>query len=174
MNIESLNLNLMNELLRVAAVGAGATLMLDAWLVLLRRLGRPTMNFALLGRWVGHLLRGTWKHASIAQAPPFKGELALGWIAHYAVGVVFACLLVGVYGVEWLRRPAALPALLFGVLTVAAPFFVMQPAMGLGIASARTPAPLENRLRSVANHAIFGFGLYLTAICIQWLDRSLP
>lgn len=168
MNVESLTLN---DLLRIAAIGAGATLVLDAWLLLLRRLGRPTMNFELLGRWFGHLLRGTWKHSSIGNATRIRGEVALGWAAHYAVGIVFAALLVQVCGVEWLARPTALPAFLFGVLTVAVPFFVLQPAMGLGLAAARTPTPMENRLRSLANHAVFGFGLYLAAICIEWISR---
>jgi hypothetical protein len=39
----------------------------------------------------------------------------------------------------------------------------MQPAMGAGIASSRTPTPLKNSLRSLANHAVFGLGLYLSA-----------
>lgn len=39
----------------------------------------------------------------------------------------------------------------------------MQPAMGAGIAAANTPTPWKNRLRSLANHAVFGLGLYLAA-----------
>ena len=38
----------------VLAVGAGATVVMDAWLLLLQRLGVPTSSFALIGRWVGH------------------------------------------------------------------------------------------------------------------------
>lgn len=166
MNLETLT---PTELLRMAAIGVGATVVLDAWLLLLRRLGRPTMDFALLGRWVGHLLRGTWRHASIARAASLPGEVALGWIAHYAVGIAFAAVLVRVCGVQWLARPTPGPALLFGVLTVAVPFLVMQPAMGLGVAAARTAAPMQNRLRSLANHAVFGFGLYLAAMASAWI-----
>ena len=47
--------------------------------------------------------------------------------------------------------------------TVAAPWLVMQPAMGAGIASRRTPTPGRNRARSLANHLVFGLGLYLAA-----------
>jgi hypothetical protein len=43
--------------------------------------------------------------------------------------------------------------------------------MGAGIASSRTPAPAKNRLRSLANHGIFGLGLYLTAVVIAWISR---
>ena len=41
-----------------ALLGIGATAVMDAWLLLLKRLGVPTLNFAFIGRWVGHLLRG--------------------------------------------------------------------------------------------------------------------
>lgn len=160
-----------NDLLRIAAVGAGATLVLDAWLLLLARLGVPTMNFALLGRWVGHLLHGTLRHASIARAAPVMREAGLGWVAHYVVGLAFAALLVAAYGVEWLRHPTAGPALIFGLLTVAVPFLVMQPAMGLGVAASKTPVPRQNRLRSLVNHGVFGYGLYLAAACIEWISR---
>jgi hypothetical protein len=54
---------------------------------------------------------------------------------------------------------------------VVAPLFVMQPAMGAGIAGLRTPSPGMNRLQSLANHAVFGLGLYLAAVCIEWAMR---
>ena len=37
--------------------------------------------------------------------------------------------------------PTFLPALLVGIGTVAAPFFILQPGMGAGIAASRTPNP---------------------------------
>lgn len=131
--------------------------------MVLKRLGVPSLNMAFIGRWVGHLFRGRLAHAAIAQAPPVPGELLLGWLTHYAVGAVFASVLAGLQGLEWVHRPSLLPALAFGVCTVAAPWLVMQPAMGAGLASSRTPAPHKNRLRSLASHAVFGLGLYLFA-----------
>jgi len=41
--------------------------------------------------------------------------------------------------------------------------------MGAGIASSRTTAPLKNSLRSLANHAVFGLGLYLSAAALAHL-----
>ena len=38
-------------------VGIGATAVMDAWLLLLSRLGVPTASFALVGRWIGHFPR---------------------------------------------------------------------------------------------------------------------
>lgn len=157
----------LQDLATIALVGTGATAVLDAWLLLLQRLGLPTMNFVLLGRWVGHGLRGRWRHAAIAQAAPVAGERGLGWLVHYLVGIAFAALLAALPG-GWLQVPTLWPALAFGVGTVAVPLFVMQPAMGLGIAARKTPAPFKNCARSLTNHAVFGAGLYLAATIVQW------
>jgi hypothetical protein len=72
---------------------------------------------------------------------------------------------------DWAQSPTVLPAVLVGMATVAAPLFVMQPAMGSGFAASRTPTPLRNCLRSFANHTVFGFGLYLAALAIACLAQ---
>lgn len=155
----------------ILLVGAGATAVMDLWLALLKRLGMPGLDMAYLGRWAGHLLRGRLRHDAIAKAAPIAGERAIGWALHYAIGVLFAALLVLVAGMEWLEAPTFLAAVTLGLATVAAPLLVMQPAMGAGIASSRTPTPVRNTLRSVANHAVFGAGLYLIAIILSSVTR---
>jgi hypothetical protein len=161
----------MDELARVVLIGIGATAVMDVWSMIQKGLGIPTLDYALLGRWAGHLWRGRIAHASIGKAAPIRGELLAGWAIHYAVGITFAALLVGVHGTAWLLDPAWLPALAVGVATVVIPLFVMQPAMGAGIAASRTPTPWKNRLRSLAAHAVFGCGLYLSAIMIELMWR---
>lgn len=162
----------LQEIFRIALMGIGATMVMDLWLMLLQRLGVPTLNFALIGRWVGHLRHGQWSHAAIAKAPPVPGELAWGWITHYGVGMAFAALLAMVQGTAWMSRPTLPPALVVGICTVLVPLFIMQPAMGAGWASSRTPTPWKNRLRSLANHAVFGLGLYLSAALIAAITRA--
>jgi len=154
---------------QVVVVGVGATAVMDLWLLVLKRSGVPTMDFALLGRWVGHVSHGRIAHEAIRRARPIAGEVGLGWLTHYAVGIVFAALLVALQGGTWLEAPSLLPALAWGLATAAAPLFVLQPAMGLGIASSRTPAPLKNSLRSLVNHTVFGLGLYLSAAAFSRL-----
>jgi len=161
----------MENLARVAFIGIGATATMDAWLLLLKRVGVPTLNFAFVGRWIVHLARGKWSHDTIARAAPVEGELALGWLTHYIVGIAFAGLLVAIYGVAWTRNPSLLPALSVGMGSVVAPWFVMQPAMGAGIASSRTAVPARNCARSLANHTVFGAGLYIAAVSIEWISR---
>ena len=156
---------------QVALIGIGATAVMDGWLALLRRFGVRSSSFALVGRWVGHLAQGRLAHADIARAKPVAGELAWGWLVHYATGIAFAALLVALAGASWTSEPSLLPALAVGLGTVLAPLCVMQPAMGAGFLASRTPAPWRNRLRSVANHAVFGLGLYGSAVVVAALSR---
>lgn len=154
---------------KVVLVGIGATLVMDLWAFILKALGIPTLNYGLVGRWMGHLYRGRWAHSNISAAAPIPGELMLGWGIHYAIGIAFSAVLVAICGIGWLQLPAWGPALAIGVATVVFPWFVMQPAMGAGIACSRTPTPLKNALRSLVAHAIFGCGLYWSAIVLKSL-----
>jgi hypothetical protein len=155
------------DLLQVALTGIGATAVLDLWLFALNGLGVATLPMALIGRWIGHAARGRLSHAAIRHAPAMAGERSLGWLFHYAVGVLFAAVLISVAGPGWMRMPTVLPALVVGVSTVVMPLFVMQPAMGGGFAASKTSTPMLNCLRSVLNHTVFGFGLYLSAIAVR-------
>lgn len=150
--------------LRTILIGVGATLVMDGWALLLRRFGVPSLNFALLGRWLGHLPQGQWTHQSISRAAPVRGELQIGWCAHYSIGMAFAALLLSTFGSKWARSPSLLPALLIGIVTVLAPLLVLQPALGAGIASSKTAAPLFNSMKSLATHTVYGFGLYFAAV----------
>jgi Protein of unknown function (DUF2938) len=126
-------------------------------------LGIPMADLGMLGRWVGHFPRGRFAHDSIAKAEPIRGERAIGWLVHYAIGIAFAAALLAIMGLEWAHRPTFLPPVLFGVLTVLIPFVTLQPAMGAGIAASKTPKPNVARLRSFTSHTIFGIGMYLSA-----------
>lgn len=87
----------------------------------------------------------------------------IGWSAHYTIGIAFAALLLAVAGVEWVNQPPLGPPLLVSAVTLIAPFFVMQPAMGAGIAASRTPRPNAARVRSLVTHTVYGLGMYATA-----------
>lgn len=143
------------------AIGLGATLTIDLWALLLRRvLGMRALDYCLLGRWVLHM-PGRFAHESIAAASAKRHECAVGWTAHYSIGAAFGLLFVWLAAPSWLTRPTLLPALAFGIVTVLVPFFTLQPALGLGIASSKTPHPARARMRSLATHCVFGLGLWI-------------
>jgi hypothetical protein len=140
---------------------------MDLWALLLRGIfGIRSLDYAWVGRWIGHMAQGRFAHERIAGAAPIAGERLLGWTAHYAIGVAFAGLLLLVSGADWARQPTPWPAFATGVASLAAPFFIMQPAFGLGIAAARLPNPNVARLRSLLTHLIFGAGLYASALLV--------
>jgi len=157
------------SVLRGLFIGVGATIVMDTWALLLKQLGIPSLNIAFLGRWIGHLPHGQWTHESMAKATPIKGELGMGWFAHYSIGVTFASLVLAEYGLEWARKPTLLPALIMGIVTVVAPLFTLQPALGAGVASSKTPKPVFNCFKSLTTHTVFGLGLYLAALATAWL-----
>lgn len=144
-------------------LGAGATLVMDAWMIVRTRvLGIPAPDYAMVGRWLGHLPR--LQHARIAAASPVRGERVLGWAFHYLTGVAFAALLLFVAGDAWLRHPAPGPALAVGIGTVLAPFLILQPGLGAGLCARRAPRPGAARLQALVTHAVFGLGLYVSGL----------
>ncbi len=159
----------MNDVLALFFTGIGATMVMDGWGVLRKPLlGLPTPDYSMVGRWIGHMANGKFRHERIAAAPPIAGERVIGWAAHYIIGVMFAAGLIWIVGFEWLSSPTLEPALAFGIATVAAPFLLMQPGMGAGVAASRTPNPNSARLQSSITHALFGFGLWAAASVIRF------
>src|SRR5512133_1319347 len=139
------------------AIGIGATLLMDLWNLFLKRaFSIPSLNYCLLGRWIRHMPGGAFRHASISAAPRKSLECAVGWIAHYSIGVVFALVFVVGLANDWLERPTLLPALLYGMATVLLPFFLLQPSIGLGIAASKTSKPAQARLKSLMTYIVFG------------------
>jgi hypothetical protein len=151
-------------------IGAGATVVMDVCTVMRTRLfGTRPADYGLVGRWLMYMPRGRFYHHAIAASPPVSGERAVGWGAHYLVGIGFAALLLAIADIDWARHPTIVPALLVGIGSVAAPFLLMQPGMGAGIAASRTPRPSAARIQSVVTHAIFGIGLYIAGWAASFL-----
>lgn len=146
-------------------IGLGATLTLDVWSLFLKYAFRiPPSNFCLVGRWILYMPEGIFSHSNIGSAPQKRGECTTGWIAHYMIGITFAIGFVTFTGSIWLQYPRLIPALIFGLVSVSMPFFIMQPSFGLGFAASKTSNPLQARIRTLMNHIVFGIGLYLSAL----------
>jgi hypothetical protein len=164
--------NLALSLISAILIGLGATLTFDLWGLFLKHAFKITpSNICLIGRWLRYMPEGTFRHSNIASTPPKSAECTVGWIAHYIFGITFAIAFVALVGNNWLQHPTLIPAIIFGVATVLAPFFIMQPSLGLGFAGSKTSNPPQARLRSLMNHTAFGVGLYLFALLVNWLLR---
>lgn len=155
----------------VLLIGVGATVVMDLSTVVRKRLlGIRPLDYRLVGRWFVYLTRGRFRHHPISAAPPVQGERLIGWAVHYLTGIAFAAVLLAIWGVDWARHPTLAPALIVGIGSVAAPFLLMQPSMGAGIAASRTPRPTAARLQSLVTHGTFGFGLYAAGWAVSLLD----
>lgn len=151
-------------------IGLGATLTSDLWALFLKHAFKVAPpNLCLVGRWILYMPDGIFRHSNIGSVPQKSAECTIGWIAHYIIGILFAVGFVAFAGSNWLQHPTLIPALIFGVVTVLAPFFLMQPSFGLGFAASKTPNPAQARLRSLMNHTVFGLGLYLFGLLANWL-----
>lgn len=155
-------------LVGAALIGSGATAVIDGWGVLRAHvLGTPSLDYGLVGRWLIPLARGQYRHFQIAASDPAPRERLIGWAAHYLIGIAFAAVLLAIWGLDWLHSPRIGPALIVGIGSAAAPFLIMQPGMGLGIAAHRAPRPNLARLNTLLTHAVFGVGLYVAG----WIVR---
>lgn len=163
-----------SSLISAILIGIGATFTFDLWALFLKRAFKITpSDICLVGRWLRYMPEGTFKHSNIVSAPKKSAECTVGWIAHYLIGITFAIAFVALVGSDWLQHPRPIPAIVFGVVTVLAPFFVLQPSLGFGYAASKAPNPTQARLRSVMNHTAFGVGLYLFGMLVNGLLRVL-
>jgi hypothetical protein len=147
---------------QVATLGLGSTVTMDLGGEIIRRAtGVPPLDYRLLGRWIGHMRHGQFAHTNIAESDPVRGEKALGTVAHYAIGTSLAGVLL-LWKPNYPQQPTLVAAMTVGIASTVFPFFLMQPAFGLGVAASKTPQPSVARLRSARAHTIYGMGLFAT------------
>lgn len=158
----------MNLMIRIIFIGIGATLIMDIYSLILKIFNISSLDYRFLGRWIGNFFNNKFYHESILQAPVIKNELIIGWIAHYCIGITFSFLLWAFYGKSWFLNPTFTPAIIIGIATIIAPFLLMQPAFGFGIAGSNMPDPNILRFKSFMAHFVYGLGLFLSALAINY------
>jgi Protein of unknown function (DUF2938) len=149
------------RVLEILFLGVVATAAADLWQqALARYCDRPAPDWGKVGRWVAWLGRGVLTHRSIAATPPVRGEVVIGWVFHYVIGIVYAGLFLT--GLRYVGMSASVtPALLFAAVTLLAPWFVLQPGLGLGVLARHAPNREAVRFVTISTHAVFGIGLAL-------------
>lgn len=160
------------KFIQITLIGIGATITMDLWGIFMKFLGIKGLNMAHLGRWFLTLSQKKWFHENIANSPVVHGELVVGWIVHYMIGISFAYLLVKVYGIVWLEKPTLKPAIIIGIITLFGPLMILQPALGLGYFASKSANPMFSVLRSIGSHTIFGLGLYASAWGLTKINLS--
>lgn len=146
-------------------MGLSGTIAMDIWAWVQARLGiAPFPNWAMPGRWLGHVLRGRVFHDDIGAAEPVASELSLGWAFHYGVGILYGLIWAALAGSAWLAAPTFVPVWIFALITIAAGWFLLQPGMGLGWGASKTPNPWKVRGLGLLAHSVFGLGMWVGAL----------
>ncbi|GAK69155.1 hypothetical protein RRU01S_03_03280 [Agrobacterium rubi TR3 = NBRC 13261] len=153
---------------RGVAMGIGGTMFMDIWAIILHRFfHQPAPNWGPVGRWFWHLPKGTVFHDNIARAAHYEHEVALGWISHYAVGIIYGVLLAVIVPSGWFAAPTFLLPWIVGIITVGAGWFLLQPGLGIGWAASKTPNPNKVRALNLIAHTIFALGMFVAALIIH-------
>lgn len=150
--------------LEILVVGVVANIVTDIYEYLLERSLGKSRDWHLVGRWVGNLGRGVFRHADIGEAPAIRFELVLGWAFHYLVAFVFAEIYLQFLAAVLERPPSLLNGLAFGVVSVLAPLLILIPGLGGGFFALKTGRPFFVCLASLSVHAVFGIGLFIGSL----------
>lgn len=123
---------------------------------------------SLLGRWTIAILKGYIFHQDIRQCPPFKDEIKVGIIMHYAIGMVLAIifsLLRPIYEDHFITT--VFLGISYGLVTSILPWFIMYPSMGFGILARKLDIKKHIVMFSLINHLVFGLSLGLTIAVVD-------
>ena len=148
-------------------IGVGATFTIDCFTFIISLFGNSPRGILFVGRWLAYMPQGKFLHHTIIETPSIANELIIGQIAHYCIGITFAFLLVKMFGEKWLSKPTLHPAFIIAIVTLIIPVFILQPALGFGIAFSNMPQQIHLLTKTVVIHTIYGFGLYFSAVVLN-------
>ncbi len=81
--------------------------------------------------------------------------VALGWIAHFMIGIILAAAYV-VYAKDKLSGKPPIKGLVFALIPFIMAQVIVMPMMGAGFFSANTPTPIMMVMGSLIGHMIYG------------------
>jgi len=152
---------IMEVLIKILMIGVFATVMMDIWATFSNRVLKfPRTNWAMVGRWLGHIPKGKFFHNPVSDSPEIKYENGLGWAFHYFIGIVYATFYVAMVLRGFDGSASLITAWFFGLVTIISPWFILQPALGLGVCAIKAPKPNMVRFQNFAIHSVFGIALY--------------
>jgi uncharacterized membrane protein YeaQ/YmgE (transglycosylase-associated protein family) len=150
----------MNLLVAGAVAGVTGTVVMDLGNQLLARLGWISkIDAGTIGRMAGGWLRGRFRYGHPSEMKEVPGEWVLGTFTHYGIGVGLALPFLVGWDVLLGGLPSPAWALVYGVGTTAASYFLVYPSMGFGVCGLRSPEGLKATLSSLVNHGFYGLGL---------------
>lgn len=150
----------MRPVLMGVVAGVAGTLVMDGMNSLCARAGiLAHIDHRMIGRLARGWTRGRFVYARPEEVPTVGSELAIGYVAHYLIGIILAVFYV--IGWDALVGGRVSPgwAVAYGVATTVAAYFLLFPSIGLGALGRRSPQGARLPLTSLTNHLFYGLGL---------------
>ncbi len=152
-------------ILQTLVIGIVATATLDIWQQIYRLIfGTPITDWAVIGRWAGHIPEGQIIQPDIGKAPPIANEGILGWIVHYVVGIGYAVVYLLLMRFVIGAPPSFISALVFGAISVGVTWFFMEPILGAGVMGSKIPQQARAMVHDFTSHLSLGLGLFVGAL----------
>jgi len=160
----------MELIFKIIFLGLVATVAIDIWATFSNKVLKfSRTNWAMVGRWLGHIPNGKLTHNAINSSLKIKHENVLGWLFHYFIGILYAGFYITLITIYQADEPSVLSAWLFGLATIISPWFIMQPSLGMGICASKAEKPNIVRLQNFVIHSIFGLALYYAWFIMAYL-----
>ena len=148
----------------IILIGIVANITTDLYEFTIERYLGKTRDWHLVGRWMITIPRDSFIIDPDDDTQATSGELRLGWIFHYIVGILFAAIYLVVVHFVLNTHPSFVNAVGFGIITVVAPWFILMPALGAGMFASKAARPNFVRVLSLSVHIVFGIGLYFGVV----------
>jgi hypothetical protein len=150
----------MDLVIAVLVIGVIGTAVMDLGNILFARFGVISrVDLRILGRMARGWARGRFRYAGPGEMEETHNEAILGFLTHYSIGVGLA--IPYLLGWELIVGGSASPAyaVIYGVGTTVASWFLVYPSMGLGVLGLKSPEGWKPAFSSLSNHLFYGIGL---------------
>ena len=152
-------------------MGVFATLIMDflASILAKRKIIHPFITPDAIGRWFLYMFKGKFIHNDINKTPPLKNEKLWCLISHYLIGIVLAGIYLFFESELPIIRDQTWLSILFGIVTVALPWFWLLPSTGFGFMASKSSIRSLIIRTNLINHTNFGLGLFIWIISLHGL-----
>lgn len=159
----------------VFAAGVLGTLAMDLLNNLVAR-SAPALfskiDVAMIGRMAAGWARGRYRYRHPDEMAQVSNEFVWGYLAHYTIGLGLAVPFVLGWELGIGGPPSPAAAVLYGVATSVASFFIVYPSIGLGVFGRRSPDRFRAFLSPLVNHLFYGVGLAVAVVLVRLLGRA--
>jgi len=150
----------MNLIISGIVAGVIGTMFMDLMNNLVARTGLLLkIDMALLGRMTAGWTHGRFIYNHPDELEPVPNEKIYGYLTHFAIGISLAVPFITLWGLFVKNPLTPFGAIIFGISTTAASFFLVYPSMGLGVCGLKSPVKIKAFVSPLANHFFYGVGL---------------